>query len=105
MKLDLSKYKLVYAKDDVIYGSETGIPADGDVKLIASINALAKYKLVYVNSDFTAILGSESGIPTDTDIVLYIADSVEGAEEEPEINDDNGTGMEDPEIDEDLFDD
>lgn len=84
MKLDLSKYKLVYAKDDVIYGSETGIPAEGDIELIASIDALAKYKLVYVNSDFTAILGSESGIPTAADTVLYTADSdVEGTEDGP----------------------
>lgn len=96
MKLDLSKYALVYAKDDTIYGSTTGIPADNDTVLIGSVTELANYKLVYVNADFTAILGSTTGIPTENDVAIYTA-----PQETPESGDANDEEPTEPPVEED----
>lgn len=78
-------YKLVYEKDNKIYGSKNGLPViDDDTCLIENIDAVdGVYKLVYEDGD--AIKGSLSGIPADGDDTIFTAPAAEeeAIEEEP----------------------
>ena len=71
-------YKLVYEKDNKIYGSKNGLPViDDDTCLIKNIDAVdGVYKLVYEDGD--TIKGSLSGIPAEGDTPIFTAPAAEG---------------------------
>ena len=106
--------KLVYAKNNQILASKSGIPAEGDTVIVASIEALEDYKLIYEaegsKEGARVVLGSKTGIPAEGDDTIYEAKeetedetetpapaSVEPetpAVEEPVVEDENVEGEE-----------
>lgn len=81
--------KLVYAKNNQILASTSGIPAEGDPVVIESVKALEDYKLIYEAEGSKAgarvILGSKNGIPAEGDDTIY--EAKKESEEEPETPD------------------
>lgn len=81
--------KLVYAKDNQIFVSEKNIPTDQDTAVVADIEALKDYKLIYEaegsKEGARVILGSAKGIPAEGDAPIYPAAAAPAAvNEEPE---------------------
>jgi len=117
--------KLVYAKNNQILASTSGIPADGDPVIVENVKALEAYKLIYEGKDSTAdarvILGSTTSIPADGDAEIYRAKKDDTEDEDtgsqtpdptpsdtpvnPEGGEDNGDGNEGSEGGEDDTDD
>jgi hypothetical protein len=100
--------RLVYAKDNKIFVSEKNIPtADQDTVVVANVEALKEYKLIYEaegsKEGARVILGSKTGIPADGDAPIYGATATPAptnvepetpAVEEPVVKDENVEGEE-----------
>ena len=70
--------RLVYAKDNQIFVSEKNIPTAGqDTAVVADVEALKEYKLIYEaegsKEGARVILGSKTGIPAEGDTPIYEA--------------------------------
>lgn len=102
--------KLVYAKNNQILASTSGIPAEGDIEIVKDVKALEDYKLIYEaegsKEGARIVLGSKTGIPAAGDDNIYGAKketetpapvNVEPetpAVEEPVVEDENVEGEE-----------
>jgi hypothetical protein len=77
--------KLVYAKNNQILASTSGIPAEGDTVIVADVKALEDYKLIYEaegsKEGARIVLGSKTGIPAEGDDTIY--EAKEESEDEP----------------------
>lgn len=73
--------RLVYAKDNQIFVSEKNIPTNQDTAVVADVEALKEYKLIYEaegsKEGARIVLGSKTGIPAEGD------DNIYGATETP----------------------
>jgi hypothetical protein len=78
---EIGKYKLIYEKDGSIYGSETGIPAEGD-------HCFEEFNKVFVAEDDEVV-----EVPAAEPVV-------EPIKEEPEVTNETPANVEDPEVDE-----
>jgi hypothetical protein len=69
--------KLVYAKNNQILASTSGIPAEGDTVIVENVKALEDYKLIYEaegsKEGARVVLGSKTGIPAEGDDTIYEA--------------------------------
>jgi hypothetical protein len=67
--------RLVYAKDNQIFVSEKNIPTNQDTAVVADVEALKEYKLIYEaegsKEGARIVLGSKTGIPAADDAAIY----------------------------------
>lgn len=81
---EIGKYKLIYEKDGSIYGSETGLPAEGD-------HCFEEFNKVFVVDEVTEDAETAKGAETDP--------AVEPEKENHEVPNETPTNVEDPEVD------
>ena len=80
--------RLVYAKNNQIFVSEKNIPTSQDTAVVADVEALKEYKLIYEaegsKEGARIILGSKTGIPAANDAAIYgVKTESEGKTETP----------------------
>ena len=94
--------RLVYAKDNQIFVSEKNIPTSQDTAVVADVEALKEYKLIYEaegsKEGARIILGSKNGIPADNDDTIY--EAKEESEDETETPDPTNVEPEAPVVEE-----